>query len=482
MATVAATSANPTQNTNMINHSTINLIDKFHEEGFLVIPSVLTPQFTAKLRRECMDIFHGVFEYLHAVGEIEFTASHRKRNNNPQLEPSFVESKKRSNDAASLDKYEYPMRLGMKNGYRELVMRSPGRYELVLLHDGCIPTQLYNDQNDSSYCCNDGRWLLSKKALLKSQRQRTPISAQNNQPDLIMGMLSNSISTNNTISRGHNCHTSIEEDTEDESCLKHLLSWILEFPYCSDRKQPHDLGANQRHHDDWSKTKQFMQLVDELFAPSSTNGNDNDQNTNLNSVSSSECCDGGSGRIEGRWNKQDYGYRLYNISLIVATPGSTSQPWHADGGHISLSQHEKCHVFNVFIPLVDIPLSLGPTELRPGTHFHTRNLAPMMLAAKARKALRPPVCPELSIGDALVFDYRILHRGMANVSDGGDDFEYYLKDANCGASDEGKIGNDNTCPSNNCGKNRPVLVLTFARKWFKDVCNFPQRSIFLLQK
>jgi ectoine hydroxylase-related dioxygenase (phytanoyl-CoA dioxygenase family) len=40
----------------------------------------------------------------------------------------------------------------------------------------------------------------------------------------------------------------------------------------------------------------------------------------------------------------------------------------------------------------------------------------MMIAAKARKELRPPCRPILDVGDALIFDYRILHRGRANLS------------------------------------------------------------------
>jgi ectoine hydroxylase-related dioxygenase (phytanoyl-CoA dioxygenase family) len=86
---------------------------------------------------------------------------------------------------------------------------------------------------------------------------------------------------------------------------------------------------------------------------------------------------------------------------------------------------------------------MGPTEFRPGTHYHTRNLTPLMLAAKARKTLRAPTAPLPRIGDALVFDYRVLHRGKANASD----------------------------------KNRTFLVLTIAKPWFKDVLNFPRRSL-----
>ena len=179
-------------------------------------------------------------------------------------------------------------------------------------------------------------------------------------------------------------------------------------------------------------------------------------------------------------NQDDY--YICNLSLLVATPGCPTQSWHADGGHTSLTKHEPCHVFNVFIPLVDVPLSMGPTELRPGTHYHTRNLTSMMLLAKARKTLRSPVTPELQMGDALLFDYRILHRGRAKMSDAVtqdsttdddsmDDTNNDAKESNA-TEGEGSVGKDG------CGRHRPVLVITFARRWFVDVCNFPKRSIF----
>lgn len=68
----------------------------------------------------------------------------------------------------------------------------------------------------------------------------------------------------------------------------------------------------------------------------------------------------------------------------------------------------------------------------------------MILAAKARKTLRPPVLPILKKGDMLIFDYRVLHRGKKNLS---------------------------------LHQNRTVLVMTFSKKWFKDVLNYPRRSI-----
>jgi hypothetical protein len=137
--------------------------------------------------------------------------------------------------------------------------------------------------------------------------------------------------------------------------------------------------------------------------------------------------------------------KLCHLSLLVATPGSTDQGWHADGGHISVLEHLPCHCFNIFIPLHDIPLKMGPTEFRPGGHFLTRNLAPMMLAAKCRKTLRSPVWPPLKLGDVSLFDYRVLHRGRANKT----------------------------------LQNRHVLVLTFCEPWFEDILNFPKRSMLV---
>ena len=68
----------------------------------------------------------------------------------------------------------------------------------------------------------------------------------------------------------------------------------------------------------------------------------------------------------------------------------------------------------------------------------------MMLLAKLRKTLRAPESPLVAAGSALVFDYRTLHRGRANTT---------------------------------ADQSRPVLVLTFAKSWFRDLYNFPKRSM-----
>jgi ectoine hydroxylase-related dioxygenase (phytanoyl-CoA dioxygenase family) len=135
--------------------------------------------------------------------------------------------------------------------------------------------------------------------------------------------------------------------------------------------------------------------------------------------------------------------KLIHLSLLAATPGSSDQSWHADGGHTSLEQHHPCHCFNVFLPLQDTPHSMGPTEIRPAFHYLTRgqSLARNILLAKYRKTLIPLVWPALYQGDVLIFDYRILHRGRANIR---------------------RL------------QNRNYLVFTYAQPWFCDVLNFPK--------
>jgi hypothetical protein len=138
--------------------------------------------------------------------------------------------------------------------------------------------------------------------------------------------------------------------------------------------------------------------------------------------------------------------KIVNVSFVVSTPGASDQGWHADGGHLSLDTHLPCHCLNIFLALHAMPSAdWGPTQVRPGSHVYTRNLAPLLLAARCRHTLRPPVAPLLQPGDVLIFDYRLLHRGLANQT----------KD-----------------------QNRSLLVLTVSEPWFEDRLNFPKRSLY----
>ena len=92
-----------------------------------------------------------------------------------------------------------------------------------------------------------------------------------------------------------------------------------------------------------------------------------------------------------------------------------------------------------------IDANMGPTEIRPASQFLTRKLTSMMLAAKARKQLHAPVKPTFSAGDALIFDYRTLHRGTLHVA----------------------------------GKTRALLELVYFKNGYVDILNFLNVAFFI---
>ena len=134
---------------------------------------------------------------------------------------------------------------------------------------------------------------------------------------------------------------------------------------------------------------------------------------------------------------------VIGCSVVVADADCAAQTWHVDGGHVNGDAHETVHCVNIFVPLVDVRRG-GGTEFRPASHFLTRDLKRMMLLAKIKKTLRAPTVPRLDPGDAVVFDYRCLHRGTRNTTGGP----------------------------------RPVFVVTLAKPWFRDLVNFPRRRLF----
>ena len=133
----------------------------------------------------------------------------------------------------------------------------------------------------------------------------------------------------------------------------------------------------------------------------------------------------------------------------------------------SEKHHHPTHCLNLFVPLVDLTAAAGPTEFVPGTHndanfaatlpgvmasardsqqvkgrlFHCRPfLRPFHRPSSPPSALQHPraVAPTLPAGSAVLFDVRVLHRGLANRS----------------------------------GVVRPVLYFTYAAPWYRDLHMF----------
>ena len=127
---------------------------------------------------------------------------------------------------------------------------------------------------------------------------------------------------------------------------------------------------------------------------------------------------------------------------VIAEPGAADQQPHMDGGHLYQSTHSyeqaqnPCHCLNVFVPLVDVTDENGPTEFWPGSHVLSQ-------ARAAYNGQMPSVRLAGNKGDAIIFDYRVVHRGAGNSADA----------------------------------RRPVLYLTSSRSWFRDAANFPDERL-----
>lgn len=119
--------------------------------------------------------------------------------------------------------------------------------------------------------------------------------------------------------------------------------------------------------------------------------------------------------------------------VVSSDPGSPAQRWHTDSPHVR-ADHCDAHALNVLIALQNIPLEMGPTEVAAGSHRLTNHLANLSLVADEliyQEVETPPEtlvagteepAPDcnarsLPAGSALIFDDRLLHRGLANRSD-----------------------------------------------------------------
>ena len=120
--------------------------------------------------------------------------------------------------------------------------------------------------------------------------------------------------------------------------------------------------------------------------------------------------------------------------VVSSDPGSPAQYWHADSPHVS-PEHREAHALNVMVALHDVPMTMGPTECARGSHFLTNHLSnpslvvdelvyqhagtsPENLVKGTQHNSMPESCVSpMAAGSCLIFDDRLLHRGLANRSD-----------------------------------------------------------------
>jgi Tfp pilus assembly protein PilF len=131
-----------------------------------------------------------------------------------------------------------------------------------------------------------------------------------------------------------------------------------------------------------------------------------------------------------------------SVTSLAETP---AQHWHRDAGFILESTKTQLppHGLVVFIPLKDVSNAMGPTQFLTGSHIKCeRNEQKEIRLGNWILEECPFVGPTIRtpapLGSAIIFDLRILHRGLANTM---------------------KV-------------RRPQLYVTFFQEWYVDHVNF----------
>ena len=124
------------------------------------------------------------------------------------------------------------------------------------------------------------------------------------------------------------------------------------------------------------------------------------------------------------------------VGCVTSLPSAPEQHFHADG--------RERGIVNVFVPLVDVPASMGPTRFLRGSHAWDHDSPYLTREQRRAREGAEDVVPELRRGSVLMYDYRVFHRGGANLT----------------------------------GKRRPMAYVMYARDGTEDTWNFPDESVW----
>ena len=119
--------------------------------------------------------------------------------------------------------------------------------------------------------------------------------------------------------------------------------------------------------------------------------------------------------------------------VVYSDPGAPAQEWHIDSPHES-ADHLPAHAVNVLVALQDVAMELGPTEIAIGSHTLTNHLqnrsldrdkliyqhastTPTMLVTGTDQPAPELLVDAMPAGTWVLFDDRVMHRGLANQSD-----------------------------------------------------------------
>ena len=114
--------------------------------------------------------------------------------------------------------------------------------------------------------------------------------------------------------------------------------------------------------------------------------------------------------------------KVHSVGCVFSLPGAGEQYWHSDGTHegpaagwADVDDPRKAaagpHAVCVFVPLVELTKTNGYTEFWKGSqHFAS------LMDKKGEQTLPGGTDAIVGEGDAIVYDFRTVHRGMANSS------------------------------------------------------------------
>ena len=151
-----------------------------------------------------------------------------------------------------------------------------------------------------------------------------------------------------------------------------------------------------------------------------------------------------------------------DVGAFVSLPGASNQELHGDNDHLWWHENLPPHVVTMFLPgcletagapagAAAAPDAVKEDQARVGwTAFVPRTHS---ISAAAAVLGNPPsspdddhrcICPRLEAGDALLYDARLLHFGLANTS---------------------------------TRTRRPLMYVSFVRRWFQDRQNWGSESL-----
>ena len=191
----------------------------------------------------------------------------------------------------------------------------------------------------------------------------------------------------------------------------------------------------------------------------------------------------------GRYNFEEGGpelgpapLRVGEIGCVMSVPGCSDQTIHADTPHLYVHTQLPGHYYNLFIPAIFAPdqrsTLVGQTAFIAGSHVLNTSARMMVMEGGQELLERNLLRPHLYAGDALIFDCRVLHMGLANQF--VDDLSSHSIPIATSESESVRTNpasidsNEEAVKAATISSKgwRPMLYVNYHQKWFHDPKNW----------